>query len=128
MLWLHRNDYIFSLLCLLNVNMGALDLSRAKEKENRLITHSMFACVYVRILCYERCLLLWLGGCRWKQKWKKYEMTAIKHFLIWIIDDVVVLHVCMYRTFELTYLTAILYLLLLLVWWRPITLIRCSMN
>jgi len=32
-----RYDYIFSLLCLLNVNMGALDLSRTMAQENSVI-------------------------------------------------------------------------------------------
>jgi len=32
-----RHDYIFSLLCLLNVNMGALDLSRSFMQENSVV-------------------------------------------------------------------------------------------
>jgi len=33
-----RHEYVFSLLCLLNVNMGALDLSRTKAQEHRYRT------------------------------------------------------------------------------------------
>jgi hypothetical protein len=50
------NDYLFALLCLLNVNMGALDLSRTKSQDSSVVdayhAHSLLhelATVYSRL-------------------------------------------------------------------------------
>ena len=48
-----RHEYVFSLPCLLNVNMGALDLSRTEAQERRYRTANTLGCTGLcSALCY----------------------------------------------------------------------------
>jgi hypothetical protein len=48
-----KHDYIFSLLCLLNINMGALDLSKGNSSENVVDAYRAHALLYEMAAVYS---------------------------------------------------------------------------